>query len=81
MSNTTIISGQLQIDHERGVIYFHADKEPQESGICPTPLRICGMGNIQYPIADRQIDLTIRPLNSFSRKDKTLLINEVGIIK
>jgi hypothetical protein len=32
------IKGELEIDEERGVIYFHADLD---QGVCPTPLRIC----------------------------------------
>jgi len=37
---TTIIEGQLEIDHERGVIYFHNNEGY-------TTLRIC---NLQTPI-------------------------------
>ena len=59
---TTIIKGELQIDFERGVIYFHTSVEAQEAGFCPTPIRICGLGRIGYPLNDRQIDLTVRPL-------------------
>ncbi len=33
--------GELEIDHERGVIYFH-DKKTDS-----TVLRICGLGKIQ----------------------------------
>jgi len=59
---STYIAGTLQIDHERGVIYFHSDTDSMQGGYCPTPLRICGLGDIKYPLDDRQIDLTIRPL-------------------
>ena len=50
MKTTTIISGELQIDHTRGVIYFHASVEAQGQNYCPTPLRICGLGNIEAPL-------------------------------
>lgn len=57
--DTTLIGGTLQIDHKRGVIYFHANQDAMEAGYCPTPLRICGIGEIDAPMLDRQIDLTI----------------------
>lgn len=62
MKTTTLIAGELQIDHERGVIYFHSSVDAVKDGYCPTPLRICGLGDIQAPLEDRQIDLTVRPL-------------------
>jgi hypothetical protein len=34
----TLIKGELEIDEERGVIYFHANKGQSR---LPTPLRIC----------------------------------------
>jgi hypothetical protein len=58
----TTISGILQIDHERGVIYFHSDLVGMSDGRCPTPLRICGLGKLDKPFSDKQIDITIRPL-------------------
>lgn len=66
MSHTTIIAGELQIDHERGVIYFHASIPAQEQNYCPTPLRICGLGKIDAPLGDRQIDITIHPSMDYS---------------
>jgi hypothetical protein len=61
MKETTLIAGILQIDHERGVIYFHSSKEAMQiQHYCPTPLRICGLGKINAPLQDRQIDITIR---------------------
>jgi hypothetical protein len=40
MGNTTTIMGALEIDHDRGVIYFHAlDVYRFDAGI--TVLRIC----------------------------------------
>jgi hypothetical protein len=60
MMETTLIEGILQIDHNRGVIYFHSNRKAMEiSHYCPTPLRICGLGEIQAPLEDRQIDITI----------------------
>lgn len=56
---TTLIKGTLQIDHKRGVIYFHSDEQAMEQGYCPTPLRICGLGEINIPLNDRQIDVTL----------------------
>ncbi len=41
----TKILGQLEIDHERGVIYFHHGKEGY------TVLRLCGLGKIADPPA------------------------------
>lgn len=59
--STTIIQGELQIDHERGVIYFHsAITELNLNNRCPTPLRICGLGPVTNPFSDIQIDITIR---------------------
>lgn len=37
---TTIILGQLEIDHDRGVIYFHVEKNALVM-FPPTPLCIC----------------------------------------
>jgi len=83
MKITSVIEGYLQIDHERGVIYFHASESSQKDGYCPTPLRICGLGNIEFPLNDRQIDLTIKPLTiqNFQSRDTNQLINEVKVIK
>ena len=61
MKTTTLIAGELQIDHERGVIYFHSGVAAQKQGYCATPLRICGLPKIQAPLEDRQLDLTVRP--------------------
>ena len=57
---TQFISGQLQLDKDRGVMYFHANIEEQEKGCVPTPLRICGVGFLQDPNDGVQIDITIR---------------------
>lgn len=74
--NTTLIAGELQIDHERGVIYFHSSEAAMKSGYCPTPLRICGLGNINAPLEDRQIDITLRPLVT-----QNFRITEARVIK
>ena len=48
---TTKIQGQLEIDHKRGVVYFHSDATGW------TVLRICQMGEI--PQATQFIDINI----------------------
>jgi hypothetical protein len=58
---TTSIFGNLEVDYERGVIYFHASPQAMSAGFTPTPLRICGIGEVKFPLGDRQIDITIRP--------------------
>jgi len=77
---TTLIEGQLQIDHERGVIYFHADIEAMQNGSAPTALRICGLGRVTYPFSDRQIDLTISPLSFADGKGGLIEKYEVRMI-
>ena len=47
MKNTKV-NGQLEIDHRRGVIYFHSDK-----GL--TLLRIC---QLPTPIPTEELDIT-----------------------
>lgn len=50
---TTLINGQLEIDHDRGVIYFHtADFEAWET---ITVLRIC---SLPTPVPKKFIDIT-----------------------
>jgi len=73
---TTTIKGELQIDHKRGVIYFHSDINALKVGYCPTPLRICGLGEIKAPLQDRQIDLTVLSLVIQDHE-----IKEVRIVK
>ena len=52
------IPGVLEIDHERGVIYFHtADKETLETFKTTNILRICGLGKMSVG----RIDITLRP--------------------
>ena len=60
---SVFMKGELQIDTKRGVIYFHADVvEQQRQGVCPTPLRICGLGPISNDnlMEGNMIDITIR---------------------
>ena len=45
---TEIIDGQLEIDSNRGVIYFHSGKTGH------TVLRIC---NLPTPIPDKMLDI------------------------
>jgi hypothetical protein len=50
---TTTINGQLEIDSERGVIYFHASEGPFAGA---SLLRIC---SLPKPIPlDKQLDIT-----------------------
>lgn len=53
------IFGNIEIDYDQGTIYFHSSAIAQASGYAATPLRICGLGKIEFPIADRQIDVTL----------------------
>lgn len=80
MKHTTIIAGELQIDHERGVVYFHANVEAMKAGYTNTPLRICGLGKIEAPLGDRQIDLTIAQ-KLFNRDTHKYDRNEVKVSK
>lgn len=53
---TTKLSGELEIDHDRGVIYFHVNSKEQADklgGI--TALRICRLGKIPKGVA---LDIT-----------------------
>jgi hypothetical protein len=53
---TTKIQGELEIDRDRGVIYFHtSDKEVAERYGGVTVLRIC---NLPKPIPVGVIDIT-----------------------
>jgi hypothetical protein len=47
---TTKIKGELEIDHARGVIYFHSAKTGQ------TILRICRLGKLKKKV--NHIDIT-----------------------
>lgn len=52
----TLIDGQLEIDHNRGVIYFHSLTGATIIRICnlPTPIPKIGDG----PIPERMLDIT-----------------------
>lgn len=55
----TKIKGELEVDHERGVIYFHIT-DPHEGlrrGVV-TPLRICSLPYPIPPIEQRSLDIT-----------------------
>jgi hypothetical protein len=52
------IPGVLEIDHNRGVIYFHTDNAAAiEKYRTTLVLRICGLGTLP----DSGIDITLRP--------------------
>jgi hypothetical protein len=50
IQSNTVLKGILEIDHNRGVVYFHTTEH-----IHPTPLRICRIGII--PKDFQQIDI------------------------
>ena len=58
MQNTEI-KGQLEIDHERGVIYFHAADAQfvADHGVI-TVLRICNLPRPIPQIHERSLDIT-----------------------
>ena len=58
----TSINGTLEIDHERGVIYFHADEVETKTWEVPTPLRLCGLPRPIPEIHGRMLDITVRPI-------------------
>lgn len=52
----TEISGILEIDHDRGVIYFHTDdKQAMEEYGSQTILRLC---RLPLPMPERAMDVT-----------------------
>jgi hypothetical protein len=54
----TRIKGELEIDHKRGVIYFHTEEEEtSEKYGSITILRICGLPEIK----ESAIDITLLP--------------------
>jgi hypothetical protein len=59
---TTSICGTLEIDHDRGVVYFHADEKDYHGitqSVCPTPLRICSLPTpIPRITEERSLDIT-----------------------
>jgi len=64
------IPGVLEIDHERGVIYFHtADEQALEAFKTTNVLRICGLGKM--PVG--RIDITLRPKNQINSDTAALV--------
>ena len=54
----TVIDGQLEIDHLRGVIYFHcSDPAIAEKWNGVTLLRVCGLPT---PLPERAMDVSFR---------------------
>lgn len=47
--------GVLEVDTDRGVIYFH-DSDPDAPSV--TVLRICGLKGLRLPEATEMIDIT-----------------------
>lgn len=55
----TALKGILEIDHERGVIYFHLTEEQDVMDRkVVTPLRICRLPKPIPEIKDRSLDIT-----------------------
>ena len=64
---TTKIQGQLEIDHKRGVIYFHTE-------LGNTLLRICQLPEIpqaisREPVRDALLDITHMHGTNWSKED------------
>jgi len=55
MSDVTQLHGILEIDHKRGVIYFHCDELEKVEKFGVTALRIC---QLPKPIPERALDIT-----------------------
>jgi len=55
----TYIQGELEIDHDRGVIYFHcSDSEFVKKANVVTALRICRLPTPIPAIQDRMLDIS-----------------------
>lgn len=54
---TTVIKGQLEIQHERGVIYFHCDESEINKLNTVTAFRICRLPPIPS-VKGRLLDVT-----------------------
>jgi hypothetical protein len=66
------IPGILEIDHERGVVYFHtADKEAVKTYQTTTILRICGLGKM--PVG--MVDITLRPKNQLPHSSTAAIVS------
>ena len=57
----TIINGQLEIQHDRGVIYFHVDPDDIKEGDFNTPvvLKIAGLPQPIPAVQDRMLEVVI----------------------
>lgn len=56
----TRLNGQLEIDHDRGVVYFHiTDPEDIRDRAVVTALRICGLPCRVPPIESRMLDISL----------------------
>jgi hypothetical protein len=66
------IPGVLEIDHDRGVIYFHTDdKEALKIHRTTNILRICGLGKM--PVG--RIDITLRPKNQLPNSNIAAIVS------
>ncbi len=54
----TLISGVLEVDHERGVIYFHINPNIVNQYGVVTALRICSLPKPIPKIKERMLDIT-----------------------
>jgi hypothetical protein len=58
MAVKTVISGYLEIDHQRGVIYFHADPLAALKHEVPTVLRLSALPHPIPEIKGRMLDVS-----------------------
>ncbi len=49
---TTKIEGQLEIDNERGVIYFHSHRDYTVLRICRLPIPLPKGNRVDFPFLD-----------------------------
>lgn len=57
---TASIFGHLEVDCERGTVYFHSTPVAQSITKChPIPLRIHGLDKIPFPFKNKQINITV----------------------
>lgn len=56
---TVNIFGNLEIDCDVGTVYFHSSPKALDAGFSEIPLSISGLGEIKFPLEDRQIDIII----------------------
>jgi hypothetical protein len=58
-NSKTRLKGELEIDHNRGVIYFHlTDAHDIYNREVMTPLRLCNLPKPIPPIKGRMLDIT-----------------------